>query len=124
MDKFLTRISIILVAVYFILSYIFAQFLGIDILRSTYILLFEACVVAYTFNSGKYHCRFMRWTGVALFVCDIISHTDYYFDYIPISAYNFILLGILILGVITSATLAIRHFYQVSRLMRLKNGRE
>lgn len=121
MDKFLTRISVIVVAIYFIISYILAQFVGIDILRYSYILLFEACVVAYTFCSGKYHCRFIRWTALSIFVSDVISHTDYYLDYIPTNLYNFIPLLLLSIGLATSSILAIRHFYKVIKLKKLVN---
>lgn len=121
MDKLLTRITIVLVSIYFIVSYILAQFAGVDILRYSYTLLFEACVAAYTFSSGHFHCRFIRWTALSILLCDIVSHTDYYFDYIPICAFNFILMFILISGVTTSITLAIRHF---TRVIKLRNERE
>lgn len=122
MDKVITRLTLVIVMAYFILSYIFAQ-MGIDILRSTYVLLFELCVVSYTFCSGRFHCRYMRWTALSILLVDIISHTDYYFDYLPISVANIIPIGILALGCTTSLSLAIRHFYQVSRLKRMKDGR-
>ena len=116
MDRFFTRITIIIVAFYFILSYILAQFVGVDILRYSYILLFEICVVSYTFCSGKYHCRYMRWTALAILLCDIVSHSDYYFNYIPTQWYNFVPLSILAIGVGTSIVLALRHFVMVNKL--------
>lgn len=119
MDKFLTRVTVVIVAIYFIVSYILAQFAGIDILRYSYILLFESCVVSYTFCSGKYHCRFIRWTALAILISDIISHTDYYFDYIPTNLFNFIPLAILFFGIAISCTLAIKHFYKVYKLKKL-----
>lgn len=123
MDKFLTRITVILVAIYFIASYALAQFAGIDILRYSYILLFEACVVAYTFCSGKYHCKYIRWTALSIFLCDIVSHTDYYFDYLTVDAYNIIPIVIMAMGVTTSSFLAIRHFYRVYKLKKILNER-
>lgn len=122
MDKFLTRVTIILVAIYFMASYISAQFFGVDILRYTYILLFEMCVVAYTFSSGKYHCRFMRWTALSIFGCDTISYLDSHFDFIPISIFNFVLMAILALGIATSTYKAIQHFIRVYKVNRRKNG--
>lgn len=122
MDKFLTRFTVLTIAIYFIVSYIAAQFFCVDILRYSYILLLEACVVAYTFSSGKYHCKFIRWTALSILVCDIISHTDYYFDYIAAEWYNSIMLLITISGLSCSAYLAIRHFVRVRKVKRLKNG--
>jgi hypothetical protein len=113
MDKALTRITVIVVAIYLVASYILAQIFGIDILRYSYILLFESCVVAYTFCGGKYHCRYIRWTALSVLISDVISHTDYYFDYIPVSIYNIIPLSIIAVGITTSITLSVKHFYRV-----------
>ncbi len=122
MDKFLTRITILLVATYFVISFMVAQFLGIDILRYTYTLLFELCVVVYTFTSGKYHCRFIRWTALSIFGCEVVSHLDYYLNFIPISIYNFLLIAIMIAGIATSTYKAIQHFVRVIKVNKRKNG--
>lgn len=124
MDRFLTRLTIILVSLYFLISYIIAQFAGIDILRYSYILLFETCVVAFTFCSGKYHCKYIRWTALSILICDLISHTDYYFDYIPVNIFNILLATIMAIGLGTSAILSIRHFYLVSKIKKHRNVRK
>lgn len=121
MDRVITRITIVLVSIYFLICYVFAQFMGVDIMRDSYIILFEICVVSYTFCSGKFHCRFMKWTALSVLVADIISHTDYYFNYIPLEWYNFLPLLVISIGLFTSITLAIRHFIQATRL---KNARK
>jgi hypothetical protein len=123
MDRFITRITIILVTIYFIVSYLFAL-CGIDILTNSYVILFEACVVSYTFCSGRFHCVYIRWTALSLLVADIINHTDYYFNYIPVNIFNILPISILALGVTTSVALAFRHFYQVIMIKRLKDGRK
>ena len=116
MGKFLIRISSIFVATYFIAAYISAQFFGIDILRYTYILLFELCVLVCAFESGNYHCKYMRWTILGIFVCDCLSHLDYYFNIFTVDQYNLIPLTILVCLGSTSLFLAIRHFYRVNKL--------
>lgn len=123
MDKFTTRITIILVSVYFLVSYILAQF-GIDILTSSYVLLFELCTVSYTFCSGNYHCKYMRWTALSILIVDIINHTDYYFNYIPISVFNIIPIFILALGMGASLTLAIKHFSRINKIKRARKSYE
>ena len=115
MDRVLTRLTIVIVTIYFIASYIFAQ-LGVDILTNSYVLLFELCVVSYTFCSGKFHCKYMRWTGLSFLIVDLLNHSDYYFNYIPVNVFNIVPIGILALGIGTSITLAIRHFYKVMKL--------
>ena len=122
MSNALTRLTVILVAIYFIVSYLLAQ-MGIDILTSSYVVLFEMCVVSYTFGGGSYHCKYMRWTALSILTVDIINHTDYYFDYVPVSIFNVLPIFILALGVATSTTLAIRHFYRVIKIKKLSNGR-
>lgn len=124
MDRFLTRLTIILVSLYFLISYIIAQVAGIDILRYSYILLFESCVVAFTFCSGKYHCKYIRWTALSILICDLISHTDYYFDYIPVDMFNILLAAIMAMGLGASAILSIRHFYLVSKIKKHRNVRK
>lgn len=120
MDKFVTRLTIILVATYFIISFVVAEVFAVDILRDSYILLFELCAVLYTFNSGKYHCKYIRWTGLSIFVCDTIAHLDYYFDFISVRWYNLILLSIVAIGVSTSLYKSINHFIKVSKWKRAK----
>lgn len=115
MDRVITRLSIVLITIYFIVSYVLAQF-GIDILTNSYVLLFELCVVSYTFCSGKFHCKYMRWTALSILIVDLLNHSEYYFNYIPVSIFNIIPIGILALGIGTSITLAIRHFYQVIKI--------
>lgn len=115
MDRVITRLSIVLITIYFIVSYVLAQF-DIDILTNSYVLLFELCVVSYTFCSGKFHCKYMRWTALSILIVDLLNHSDYYFNYIPVSIFNILPIGILALGIGTSITLAIRHFYQVTKL--------
>lgn len=121
MDRIITRLTIAIVAIYFIVSYVFAQFC-VDILKYTYILLFEACVVSYTFCSGKFHCRYIRWTSLSIFIADIISHTDYYFGYIPIGICNILPLSILALGLCTSVILSFNHFYKVRKIKKIKSN--
>lgn len=115
MDRVITRLSIVLITIYFIVSYVLAQF-GIDILTNSYVLLFELCVVSYTFCSGKFHCKYMRWTALSILIVDLLNHSDYYFNYIPVSIFNILPIGIMALGLGTSITLAIRHFYKVAKL--------
>jgi hypothetical protein len=58
----------------------------------------------------------MRWTALSILIVDLLNHSDYYFNYIPISIFNILPIGILALGIGSSITLAIRHFYKVMKL--------
>ena len=124
MGKLIVRLTIIFVAIYFLLSYLSAQFLGIDILRYSYITLFELCVLIYTFSEGKYHCKYIRWTMLSIFLCDVIGNIDYFLGFPLAQTYNLIPIFILALGIGTSITLAFKHFYEVIKLQRLRNGRK
>lgn len=121
MGKFLVRITVIIVAIYFVLQFIFAQFLGINIASNIYIPLFELCVVVYTFSEGKYHCKYMKYTALSILLADTLTRLDYIFDFMSVSAHNLIPIGILALGIGTSITKAIMHFVRVMKLKNKKN---
>ena len=124
MGKFFVRVTIMLVAIYFLLCYTVAQFWGFDILDYSYTILFEIITTIYCFSEGKYHCRYIKFTMLGILACDSVTHLDYAFNLLSETGHNVIPSTLLILGVTTTCVLAIRHFYQVNRLKRLKNGRK
>lgn len=124
MGKFLVRTTIVITAVYLIISYCLAQFVGIDILDDWYSVLFECITVVYCFSEGKYHCKYMKYTAISILFSDVLTRVDNEFDFLSVYAHNLIPIGILALGITTSITLAFRHFYKVNKIKRLrkKNG--
>lgn len=118
MGKFFVRLTIIGVAIYFLIAYIMAQFFCIDILTNTYTLMFELCVVIYTFSEGKYHCRQIRYLALSILTCDTITRIDYLFDFMSITAHNVIPIIILTIGICISLFQAISHFIKVRKLKR------
>ena len=121
MAKFLVHITVLIVAIYFVLQFIFAQFLGINIASNIYIPLFELCVVVYTFSEGKYHCKYMKYTALSILLADTLTRFDYLFDFMSVTAHNLIPIGILAIGIGTSITKAIMHFVRVVKLKRKRN---
>ena len=121
MGKLLVRLTVVFVALYFLLCYMLAQFCGIDALYYSYTLLFELITVVYCFSEGKYHCRFLKSTMLSIFLCDLLTRLDYTFDFLTTAEHNLIPISILALGIGTSITLAIRHFM---RVIKLRNERE
>lgn len=120
MGKAVVRISVVSVTLYFVVAYLCAQFLGIDILNDYHSIPFEICVVVYTFSEGVYHCRYLKYTAITLPIVDLLSRLDNSYDFLSVTAHNLVPIGIIALGIATSLTLAIRHFIQVTRLL---NGR-
>lgn len=116
MGKFLVRITITLVSVYFVIAFLCAHFLHVDILHDYHILPFELITVVYCFSEGKYHCKYLKFSALSILLSETISRTDNTFNYLSVDAHNLIPVFILALGVGTSITLAIRHFIQVIRL--------
>lgn len=121
MGKFLVRLTVITVGVYFALAYILAQYFGLDILGDWYIVLFELICVVYCYSEGKYHCRYIKHLSLCVFLCEIITRLDNELDFLSVKAHNMIPLAILALGVATSVTLAIRHFYRVLKVKKITN---
>ena len=116
MNKFLVRITITLVALYFVLMFLLAQFLSVNIATNIYVLLFELCVVVYTFSEGKYHCKYMKYTALSILLADTLTRLDYMFDFMSVTAHNLIPIAILAVGIGTSVTKAFIHFYRVIKL--------
>ena len=116
MNKFLVRITITLVALYFVLMFLLAQFLSVNIATNIYVLLFELCVVVYTFSESKYHCKYMKYTALSILLADTLTRLDYMFDFMSVTAHNLIPIAILAVGIGTSVTKAFIHFYRVLKL--------
>lgn len=124
MGKFLVRITIILVAFYFLVACVLAQFFGINIITNFYIILFELIVVLYCYSEGKYHCKYLKHTALSILLADTITRLDYHFDFLSVSAHNVIPISIIILGLGTSLYKAIKHFNRVNKLKKKRNEQQ
>ena len=116
MGKFLVRMTIVTVTIYQIIAYLIAELTGVDITTNAYTLLFELCVVVYTFSEGKYHCKYMKYTALSILLADTLTRLDYMFDFMSVTAHNLIPIAILAVGIGTSITKAFIHFYRVLKL--------
>lgn len=123
MGKFIVRVSILLTAIYFVISSLFAQLLGVDILTPYYILLFELCVVIYAFSEGKYHCKYIKYTALSLLLADTLTQLDNTFDFLTIEAHNLIPVVVITIGIFMGVFLAIKHYIRVIKLKSSINGR-
>lgn len=116
MGKFIVRLSIQIVAIYFLIVFIIGVITEENIFSSNYVLLFELCVVVYTFSEGKYHCKYMKYAALSILLADTLTRLDYMFDFMSVTAHNLIPIGILAIGIGTSITKAFIHFYRVIKL--------
>lgn len=114
MGKVLVRLTVIFVAIYFIISYIVAQVFGVNILTSTYVLLFELIAVVYCYSEGRYHCKYMKSTALAILLSDAITRLDYYFDFLPTTAHNIMPIVVFAVGISVSLYKAIKHFSRIN----------
>lgn len=115
MGKFIVRVTLILVSVYFIISNIIAQIGGVDIIHDLYILLFELCVVIYAYSEGRYHCKYIKHTALAILLSDTLTRLDNTFNFLSITAHNIIPIIILTLGLIIPTIRAITHFVTINK---------
>lgn len=122
MGKFLVRVTVVVIAIMFILSYCMAQFTGINIFSNIYVLLLELVLVVYCYSEGKYHCTFLKHTALGIFLADTITRLDYTFDFLSVTAHNLIPAAILCACLATSITKAIIHFHKVRKLKKQRNG--
>lgn len=123
MGKFLVRITIVFVALYLVLSYVIAQFIGIDILTPYYNVLFELCVVIYAFSEGKYHCKYIKYTALAILFSDILTYVDNYYDFLTVEAHNLIPIFMITAGILTGVALAIKHYINVRKIKKQRYAR-
>lgn len=116
MGKFLVRTTILVVAIYFIVTFLIAQIQGIDVANNIYVLLFEAIVVVYCYSEGKYHCKYMKYTALSILISDTLTRLDYLYDFMSVSLHNLIPVTIICFGLGFSVVKALIHFYQVMLL--------
>lgn len=121
MGKVVVRLTIVFIAIYFVVAFAIASIFGIDILNDYHSIPFELCVVVYCFSEGKYHCQYLKFTALAILFCDTLSRLDNSFNFLSVSAHNLVPITILALGIGTSITLALRHFYKVNQLRNKRN---
>lgn len=118
--KGFVRLTIIGVALYFIVTYLVAQWMGINVFSSLYVIAFEICVVIYCFSEGKYHCKYMKYTALGITMADALTRFDHIFNSLSASAHNLIAIGLIGAGIIISFYKAIKHFIRVRKLKRLQ----
>lgn len=116
MGKFLVRTTILVVAIYFIVTFLIAQIQGIDVANNIYVLLFEAIVVVYCYSEGKYHCKYMKYTALSILISDTLTRLDYLYDFMSVSLHNLIPVTIICIGLGFSVVKALIHFYKVMLL--------
>jgi ABC-type Na+ efflux pump permease subunit len=118
MSKLLIRLTVVGVALYLVVCYVIAILFGIDIWSQTYYLLFELCVCLCISKQGVYHCKFIKYTAYSIFVYDTLNCLDTAFDIFPTNFIIFIPPIIISLGLLTTTTLAIRHYIKVRKTKR------
>lgn len=119
MSKFFIRITIIIVALYIVVCFIMAASFGINIWSQTYYLLFELCTCLCISKQGVYHCRFIKYTAYGILISDTLVCANNLFDFLPINWTVYVPPTIIVIGLLTTTTLAIRHFVRVQRLKKI-----
>lgn len=118
MGKFLVRVTIVFTSLYLLLSYLLAQLGGIDILKDGYSILFELCVVVYAYSEGKYHCKHIKHTALAILLSDTLTRLDNTYNFLSVTEHNLIPIVILAVGMSVSIISALHHFYRVIKLRK------
>lgn len=119
MSKFTIRMSVVSVAIYLTLCYVTEMLFDINIWSQTYYLLFELCTCLCISKQGVYHCRFIKYTAYGILISDTLVCTNNIFDFLPINWTVYIPPTIIAIGLLTTTTLAIRHYIKVRRLKKI-----
>lgn len=118
MGKALVRITIILTSTYLLIAFCTAQFWGIDISNNLHVPSFELCVVVYSFSEGKYHCKYLKYLALGIFLTDSLSRLDNSYNFLSVSEHNSICFVILSGSIGMALYKAIHHFYKVGKVKR------
>lgn len=121
MSKFIVRLTVISVAIYLILCYFSEVLFGVDIWLQDYYLLFELCVCLCISKQGVYHCKFIKYTAYGILMSDALVCIDNHFDIFPVNFMVFASAIIIAIGLLTTTTLALRHYHKVRKLKRQWN---
>ena len=119
MSKLFIRITIITVALYVVMCYIIAAFLGINIWSQTYYLLFEICTCLCISKQGVYHCKFIKYTAYGILISDALVCANSIFDFLPINWTVYLPPSIISIGLLVTTVLSINHFIKVQRLKKI-----
>lgn len=119
MSKLFVRITILLVAIYMVVCHTAMYFWQINLWAHTYTVMFEICVCLCISAQGKYHCKYMKWTAYSICLYDAILSADEIFDFIPYSVSVLLPFIIITAGMLTTTTLAIRHYIRVQRIKKI-----
>ena len=120
MSKLFVRITVLLVALYMLVCHVAAVTWQINLWSHTYTVLFEICVCLCITAQGKYHCKFMRWTVYGITLNDAIVSADELFDFLPYHIAIVLPFILITLGLLTTTTLAIKHFIRVRKINKLR----
>lgn len=118
--KFLVRLSIVFVSLYFIVVYLIALIYEVDFHNDIYISLLELCLAVFTSVQGNYHCKYARYTAWGIFSSDTTTRLDGAFNFLPVSntaiVSSFILFGFMAISIY----LAFRHFIRTVKINNQK----
>ena len=118
MSKFIVRLTVISVAIYLILCYFSEVLFGVDIWFQDYYLLFELCVCLCISKQGVYHCKFIKYTAYGILISDSLVCIDNHFDIFLVNFMVFAPAIIIAIGLLTTTTLALRHYIKVRKIKR------
>ena len=119
MSKLFVRLTIVIIALYFVICHIAMMVWQIYLWSHVYVILLELCVCLCLTAQGTYHCKFIRWTAYAICLTDIIVSADSIFDFLSYTMSAVIPIVVLTLGLSATLTLSIRHYIKVKRLKHI-----
>ena len=77
----------------------------------------------YAFSEGKYHCKYIKYTALAVLLSDALTQLDNAFDFLTIQMHNLIPVAMITVGIFMGVFLAVKHYIRVLKLKRTINGR-
>lgn len=124
MDKFIVRLSSVILTVYMIVATLFALN-GIDISEYDFIFtnsfIIGLVLTVLCHSQGKYHCVWMRAMCYNLMFIPIVNFIDSKYPlFETVEGYIYLICISLSITVLSTLILAINHFRKVSKVLKLK----
>lgn len=124
MDKFIVRLSSVILTVYMIVATLFALN-GIDISEYDFIFtnsfIIGLVLTVLCHSQGKYHCVWMRAMCYNLMFIPIVNFIDSKYPlFETVEGYIYLICISLSITVLSTLILAINHFRKVSKVIKLK----
>ena len=91
---------------------------GQECFNDLYVVLFEITLCVVMSTQGRYHCKYMKYTAYGIVSSDTFTRIDNEYDLVSYDIAVLLPISLVVMGVVTTFFMSLRHFYKVKQLKR------